>query len=374
MANISPLRALLPDILRIENPFEFFSAAKKKFNQYLEAGFYQQAPAPAFYICRIQTLHRSHTGIIARAHIQDYIQGTIKKHENTLTAKEDKMLGLFQEIKAMVKPILLTYPNAWEIDAFINRITIAAEANFALTFDSETHTFWEIDDAEQIQQLALLFQTRIPTAFICDGHHRAASAERLYTAERAKNPLHTGKEGYNYLLAAYFPISEIEVHNFNRVVVNINMPKADFFAQLETTFNIEPKDTHYAPQHQHQIAMCYQQHWYQLTFKAAAALSPKKISVKNRLDVELLNKLVFQNILNITDVRTDANVQYIEGVQGSAALADEVAKHENSVGFLLYPVALEDLIAIANADDTMPPKSTWIEPRMRNGMLVQSYE
>ena len=179
MANISPLCALVPIVSKIEDSFEFFSSAKKKFNQYLEAGFYKQNDNNAFYICRIQTTHRSHTGIIARTNIQDYVQGAIKKHENTLTAKEDKMLGLFQEIKAMVKPILLTYENAWEIDAFINRLTIANKASFEINFGVEKHIFWEISSEEQMQQLTLLFQNRVPNAFICDGHHRAASAERL---------------------------------------------------------------------------------------------------------------------------------------------------------------------------------------------------
>ncbi len=374
MANISPLRALVPAISQIENPFEFFSAAKKKFNQYLEAGFYAQTGTNAFYICRIQREHRSHTGIIARAAIQDYIQGTVKKHENTIAAKEDKMLGLFQEIKAMVKPILLTYPNAWEIDAFVNRITIYTAPSFEVPFGYETHTFWEINDEEQMQQLSLLFQNRIPTTFICDGHHRAASSERLYEEMRAQNPQHTGKEAYNYFLAAYFPISEIEVHNFNRWVVDLKMDTNTFLARLGNIFNIEKRELQCSPQHQHQIAMYYQKSWYLLSFKDQTALSPKRMSIKDRLDVELLNKMVFQNILDITDVRTDANVQYVEGIQGAAALAAEVLKNDNSAGFLMYPVALEDLIAIANADDTMPPKSTWIEPRMRNGMLVQSYE
>ena len=151
------------------------------------------------------------------------------------------------------------------------------------------------------------------------------------------------------------------------------MDKNHFFAKMEQVFNIEKQEEICHPSQQHQISMYYQKNWYQLNFKNITELSAKKLSIKNRLDVELLNKLVFQKILHIDDVRTDANVQYIEGVQGAAALASEVVNSDNSVGFLMYPVALEDLIAIANADDTMPPKSTWIEPRMRNGMLVQSF-
>ncbi len=374
MAIISPFSALRPSMSKIAMPFDFFSAAKKRFNQYLQNGFYKQAEKESLYICRIQRPHRSHTGLIACAGVLDYVEGHIKKHENTLNAKEDKMLKLFFDRNAMIKPILLTYPNAMEIDALINRLCVALPPTFVVPFADETHTFWEINQPNLLHQLVILFQNHVPATYICDGHHRAASSERYYNEQRAQNALHTGKEAYNFMLAAYFPISEIEVHNFNRYINQLPMTANQFMQRLTDYFTIAPSALSVAPSSPHQIGMYLQKQWYRLDFRPEVLPALKKSTIKDRLDVELLNKLVFEQILQVEDVRTEENIQYIEGVQGARAMEQAVdSASNNGVGFIMYPVALEDLLSIANADGTMPPKSTWIEPRMRNGFVVQAY-
>jgi uncharacterized protein (DUF1015 family) len=373
MANISPFRALLPAMSQIAMPESFFGAAKKKFPQYIQNGFYVQAQQEALYIYRIHRSHRSHTGVIACANVMDYIDGNIKKHENTITVKEDKMLGLFYERNAMIKPILLTYPNALEIDALINRLTISSKPDFTISFGEEEHFFWEVSAETQLHQLVSLFQKHVPTTYICDGHHRAASSERHYYDQRNNNFSHTGKEPYNFMLTAYFPVSEIEVHNYNRYVCNLPNTFDVFQTQIADFFTITPKSEPFSPTSRHQIAMYAKKQWFQLDFRIEAMPDPKKSSIKDRLDVELLNHLIFERVLGIADVRTEANIQYIEGVEGTIAMERAVNIAANAVGFVMYPVALEDLLAIANADGTMPPKSTWIEPRMRNGFLVQTY-
>ncbi len=375
MASISPLRAVVPAIAQISNPYEFFSAAKKKFTQYLEDGYYAQTGAESLFIYRVQRAHRSHTGVLACANVLDYIEGNIKKHENTLTAKEDKMLGLFYERNAMIKPILLTYPNAMEIDALINRLTIALPPSFTIPFGDETHVFWQITDPATLHHLVVLFQNHVPTTYICDGHHRAASSERMYKEMKESGQLTSPTDPYNFMLAAYFPVSEIEVHNYNRYVVSLPLPMEEFFQQMGEVFYITPQKGQSSPTALHQIGMYAQKRWYKLEFKETVLPNIKKSSIKERLDVELLNQLVLKGLLGVQDVREDHNIQYLEAPEGLAGIENKVnANGLDSVGFAMYPVALEDLMAIANADGTMPPKSTWIEPRMRNGFVVQIYE
>jgi uncharacterized protein (DUF1015 family) len=373
MATISSLRALVPAVGSIPNPLDFFNSAKKKFPQYVKDGFYAQTGVEALYIYRIQRAHRSHTGLIACANVLDYVHGHIKKHENTISAKEDKMLGLFYERNAMIKPILLTYPNAMEIDALINRLTIALPPSFSIPFGDETHVFWEISDHQTQEQLVDLFQNYVPNTYICDGHHRAASSERLYLSSVAQNPKHTGSEPYNFFLAAYFPISEVEVHNYNRYVQNIGMSAEQFLQKLEPYFYVIPSLERFKPQRPHQIGMFLNRSWYRLDIKEQLLAQLKKASIKDRLDVQMLNTCVLEGVLGMKDVRTDENIQYVETPEGISGLEAKVLSSQKGAGFCMYPVALEDLLAIANADGTMPPKSTWIEPRMRNGFLVQTY-
>lgn len=373
MATISPFCALLPALKQMSSPAEFFASAKKKFSQNLQSGLYLQKPKEALYIYRIHRAHRSHTGLVACANVLNYINGSIKKHENTIADKEDKMLGLFYQRNAMIKPILLTYPNALEIDALINRLTIASPPTITINFEGEEHMFWEISDENQVAQLVKLYQNHVPTTYICDGHHRSASAERHYQDQRSRNPNHTGNEPYNFMLAAYFPVSEIEVHNFNRYVFNLPFTTAAFLEKLLPFFTIVPVSNSFAPNRQNQMAMYAKKQWYRLEFRPEALPDPQRSTIKDCLDVEMLNNIVFEQILKIDDVRVNANIQYLEGVQGNAALEQVVNTAANGVGFVMHPVALEDLLAIANADGTMPPKSTWIEPRMRNGFIVQTY-
>lgn len=373
MASISPFSALLPALNKISSPDEFFAQAKKKFVDYVKNGAYQQSETPSLFIYRIRRAHRSHTGIIACAHIEDYLEGKIKKHENTLAAKEDKMLSLFYDRNAMIKPILLTYPNAMEIDAFINRLTISIKPSFTIRYDGEKHKFWQITDEEQVHQLVTLFQNHVPASYICDGHHRAASSQRQYEAKKAMNPEHNGTESYNYMLSAYFPISEIEVHNYNRYVVSLPFSEKEFKEKMEQYFSIEKADKPATPSKPHQVGMYLNKQWYKLDFLPEVVHEAKKASVKEQLDVEMLNHLVFEKILGVEDVRTSENILYSEGVLGTSNIEYLVDQCPKGVGFVMYPVALEDLLAIANINGTMPPKSTWIEPRMCNGFVAQNF-
>jgi uncharacterized protein (DUF1015 family) len=374
MAKISPFKASIPDLTDIISFDEFFESAKRKFPLYLSDGIYEQAPKKAIYIYRVKRQHRSHTGLIACTNILDYINGSIKKHENTLTAKEAKMMRLFEERQALIKPILLTYPNVLEIDALINRITISNQATFSISFQEEEHLFWQITDKTILKALSKAFDEKVTLSYICDGHHRAKTSELIYRNRRLNNANFSDKDRINFMLSAYFPASEIEIHNYNRLVANLGSLTEDaFMTQLNTYYQVTAVSKNYFPISKFEMGMFIGKQWYQLVLKDQY-LPQDNTAVHETLDVHLFNEFVLKGILKIEDVRTEPDIKYLEGPKGAFGLERRVREGKAAVAFNLYPVALEDLIKISVQDNCLPPKSTWIEPRMRNGFIAHLYK
>jgi len=374
MAKISPFRAALPDLRDIISFDEFFGSAKRKFPLYLSDGIYEQNEKQALYVYRIKRPHRSHTGVLACTNVLDYISGEIKRHENTLAAKEAKMMRLFDERQALIKPILLTYPNVMEIDALVNRITCSSAPSFTISFQDEEHLFWQIEEKVRIEQIQAAFAAHVKVSYVCDGHHRAKTSELLYKKHLKNNKLIKGKDQFNYMLVAYFPASEIEIHNFNRVVTDLSgMTDEEFLDKIKKVYSVEPCAKSYTPITQYEMGMYLDQQWYKVTLKKKH-YPPIGTPTNETLDVHLLNQYVLENILGIDDIRTEPDIKYLEGPKGTFTLERRVREGEARVAFNLYPVALEDLIKISNERDTLPPKSTWIEPRMRNGFIAHLYK
>lgn len=374
MAKISPFRAALPDLSDIISFDEFFGAAKRKFPLYLSDGIYSQIKKEALFIYRIKRPHRSHTGLLACANVLDYINGEIKRHENTLSAKESKMEELFDERQALIKPILLTYPNVLEIDALIGRITISTLPSFKITFQDEEHIFWQIDEPSRIELLQDAFAKYVKKSYICDGHHRTKTSEFLYQKFLENGVLPKSKEQYNYMLVAYFPASEVEIHNYNRIIDDLpKISSAEFLKKMEEFYDITLTAKSYTPIAKYEMGMYLDTQWYKVRLKKK--FFPKAgTPTHETLDVYMLNKYVLEGILNIEDVRTEPDIRYLEGPKGASSLERKIKEGKSQVAFNMYPVALEDLIKISDEEQTLPPKSTWIEPRMRNGFVVHLYE
>ena len=372
MAKIAAFRPALPDLSDIVSYNDFFGTAKRKFPIYLNDGFYVQQEKPCIFVQRISRAGRSHTGLVACAHIQDYIDGKIKKHEHTLAAKEVQMTDLFKERNGVIKPVLLTYPNVLQIDALINRITVSIPHSFVIPFEDEIHTFWQITDSNQIETIKALFQKHVKATYICDGHHRTVTAEKLFEAYGDSND---PDNPYNYLMAGYFPASEIVINNFNRILTSLKgLSTEEFLSELGKVFHIEEEHIAFRPADLHQFGLYLDQKWYRLNLKKELSPDPENTPVEERLDVHLFNKFVLQQILGIKDVRTDDSVKYLEGVKGPAIMERRVDGEKVMAAFILYPLALEDMIEISDRNGTMPPKSTYIEPRMRNGFIAQLYK
>lgn len=375
MATIVPFRFALPYLKDIDNPTDFFDSAKRKFPMYLNDGLYQQIPNESLYVYRVQRPHRSHTGIITCTHMADYVEGRIKAHENTLMEKESQMMGLFRERHAVIKPVLLTYRNVLEIDALINRITISMPPTFSIPFEDEMHHFWQMDEKSRLQQFLDLFQRLVPHSYICDGHHRMRTSEQLYLNQKNNYPPHLQNEYYNYILTAYFPASEIEIHNYNRILTSLKgLNEETFLNRLREIYQVHATPKPVAPASKHHLALFLNKQWYKLTLKEEHAAELLKQPIREQLDVSVFNHRVLEDILGIEDVREEPEVTYIEGPKGSFALERAVRENNNKgAAFWLYPVAIEHLIDISDEAGTLPPKSTWIEPRMRNGFAVQLY-
>jgi uncharacterized protein (DUF1015 family) len=371
MTKIAAFRPAIPNLKNIVSLDDFFGTAKKKFPVYLSEGYYKQQDTASIFVHRIIRQGRSHTGIIACAHVLDFIEGHIKKHEHTIASKEVQMEDLFKERNGVIKPILLTYPNVLEIDALINRITVSLPVSFSIPYEDELHNFWQISDKDQIEKLSSLFAKKVPCTYICDGHHRAATAERLFENYGNRKD---SDNSYNYLMAAYYPASEIVINNFNRVLSSLKgISTDDFLERLSTMYHIQEEPIAYRPTQKYQMGMYIDKCWYRLNLRDAYIPDAENTSVAECLDVHLFNKYILQHILGIEDVRMDDSIKYIEGVKGPAALERKVDSDKMFAAFNLYPVALEDLIAISDINGTMPPKSTYIEPRMRNGFMAQLY-
>jgi len=265
---------------------------------------------------------------------------------------------------------LLTYPPVEEINALLESYISNKESFYTVELKggTERHTFWEVNEGTTIQQLQNHFLNHVPHTYIADGHHRTSTSALMNKRMQGKE---INKE-YDLLLSAFFPTSEIEIHDYNRVVEGLNdCSLTTFMARLSQLFEIEVMEDSRKPKEKHEIVMFLNREWFQLRWKKHILEAYKKNGVI--LDANLLDEKVLRDILGIQDIRTDVRIKYVEGPKGLSELRVKTIKNENRVAFCLYPVQLTDLIQIVNEGKTMPPKSTWFEPRMRNGLIVHEY-
>lgn len=364
--HLFPFRAIYPNLEKIASPDLFFANVKVEYPGMRKDGYFLDCEEESLYIYRIVDPKRNYTGIIACVSIEDYLQGMIKKHEDTLAAKEQQQTELLMARQAVVKPVLLTYPPVEAIQAFSQDLMASKKPFFEIHFDQDhqLHQFWNVSDPGQIMLLKALFDQYVSTTYIADGHHRTSIMANLYKDAK-------GKE-YDRLLCAFFPASELEILDYNRVVEGLeDISLTTFMAHLSQVADIEVLKRPARPREKHEMIMFLNQEWFRLRWRKRLMESFQGDEVL--LDVQLLNELILENILEIQDIRTDERVKYIEGRQGIRGVQDRVGKNMNRLGFFLYPVAMDDFMRIADEDKLLPPKSTYFEPRMRNGVLVQGF-
>lgn len=368
---ILPFQAVYPNFEYISSPDSFFGNVKYDYPDYKKSGFFTKAPQEALYIYEIKTVSRDYTGLIACSDIRDYEEENIKRHENTLPSKEQQQMHLMLSRNAILKPVLLTYKGVDALNKLINEYKNSFDPYYATHFQEEnaTHSIWEVSDGKRIQQIQKLFKKHVPITYIADGHHRCSTTALMHERLKKKK---SGKD-YSRLLSAFFPADELEVHDYNRVVDGLDdLTLTTFMARISKLFDIDILDEPTKPSKKHEIVMFVNREWFKLTWKKKyLKVCPE---MKVLLDASLLDQLVLKEILGIKDTRTDTRIKYIEGPKGLDEIRGKAIKNERRLAFMLYPASLNDLITVADAGQTMPPKSTWFEPRMKNGVIVQEYE
>ncbi len=345
---------------------------KGKYKEFLTEKIFVQDAQPCYYIYQQQKDMLVYTGIIACTSISDYVNGTIKIHEQTITEREEKLMNYLDICDFNAEPVLFSYPN----DILIDEITADAiqkspEYDFTTT-DKVRHKLWTLCDRQTILKIQERFAT-IPSIYIADGHHRSASSALLGKKRQNSNPQYTGKEAYNFYLGVFFPETQLKIFDFNRVVKDLNgLNTETFLEKLELNFTITCKGaTIYQPSKKHNFSMYIDSNWY--------SLDPKKEIVHNdepvlSLDASILSDQILSPILNIHDLKTDKRIGFVSGIKGMKELKKQVDQWNFKVAFGLYPVEMEQLKYIADTKNCMPPKTTWIEPKMRSGLVIYSLE
>jgi uncharacterized protein (DUF1015 family) len=322
-----------------------------------------------YYYIYAQTMNgRRQYGIVGAASIDDYFNNVIKKHELTRPDKEEDRKNHVRYSKLNYEPVFFAYPNLPALDEIVNEVIKSAPEYDFTTEDKISHTFWIVKDDKQIADITKHFAS-LPATYVADGHHRTAAAALVGKEMKEKNPNHTGKENYNYFLAVHFPDNQLAIMDYNRVVKDLNgNSKEEFLEKLKSGFEVEEKGTsEFRPMHLHEFGMFLEGKWYRLKAKDNTYDNNDPIGV---LDVTILSKQVLEPILNIKDLRTDKRIEFVGGLRGLGELEKRVNSGNMKVAFALYPVTMKQLIDIADAGLTMPPKVTWFEPKLRSGLVL----
>jgi len=343
---------------------EVYDKARQNLHAFIQRNILFQESKPCYYIYELVMDGRSQTGLVCGSSVDDYENDIIKKHEFTRPEKEEDRINHIKITGAQTGNVFLAYRNVEVIDNLLNQWKKDRNPVYDFTTDdSIQHTIWVINDSSAISHITSLFEEEVPNTYIADGHHRAASAAKVRTALGPK----AGEEA-NYFLTTLFPASHLHIMDYNRAVKDLNQLSADEFLQnIGKDFKIEKANQNEVkPGALHQFGMYLDKNWYLLTAKEGT-YSPDPIGV---LDVTILQNNILSKILGVGDPRTDNRIDFIGGIRGLGELAKKVDTGEMAVAFSLFPVSIEQLFNIADSGNVMPPKSTWFEPKLRDGLLT----
>jgi Uncharacterized conserved protein len=352
----------LPDNIDIHSA-QVYEQAKKNLDNFIQQGYLFREEKPCYYIYQLVMNGRSQTGLVCGSAVDDYEKDIIKKHEFTRPEKEQDRINHIKTTGAQTGNVFLAYKNVAEIDALINQWKAKHQPAYDFVADDGiSHTVWVVDDAATVNNITQLFADKVPHTYIADGHHRAASAAKVRKALGSQ-----ATEGSNYFLTTLFPADELRIMDYNRVVKDLNgLEPAAFLQQLEQHFTVEKTGSAFSPAQLHQFGMYLQGQWYALTAKEGSYTNDP-IGV---LDVTILSEKVLAPILGIADQRTDKRIDFVGGIRGLQELEKRVNSGEMAVAFSLHPVTIQQLFDIADSGNVMPPKSTWFEPKLRDGLLT----
>jgi uncharacterized protein (DUF1015 family) len=351
---------------------ERLTKVKNKFKAFVKEEVFLSDKALGYYIYRQIKEDNIYTGIIACTSIDDYFNGVIKIHEQTLTQREEKLKDYLEVCEFNAEPVLFCYPNDTEIDKLTTDvIKTRADYDFTTT-DRVQHTLWVVNEKKSVELLKERFN-KIPSIYIADGHHRSASSALLGKSKREKLKNYTGKESFNFYLGVFFPETQLKIYEYNRAVKDLNNLNAEqFLSKIKKSFTVTKiNEQDFKPRQKHEISMYMNNTWYSL--KVNEGIYNPKDPVGS-LDAAILTQQLLSPILDIHDLKTDKRIGFVPGIKGSKELKKQVDEGKFAVAFGLYPVTMDHLKWIADTNNIMPPKSTWVEPKMRSGLVVYSFE
>lgn len=342
-----------------------YEKARDTLMDMVEEGAFVKERTDSYYLYELTMDGRSQTGIAGCAAIDEYLDGTIKKHENTRADKEEDRIRHVDTCSAQTGPIFLAYRFSEAVEA-VTALVKAAEPLYDFTSsDGISHRLWAVSDNKQVMALREAFAA-IPCLYIADGHHRAASAVKVGLKRREEHPGYDGTEPFNSFLSVAFPDSQLEIMDYNRVVKDLNgYELQELLSAIEKDFDVTRMEAAYRPEKKGCFGMYVDGSWYRLTAKEAL----KSSHPVDGLDVSILQDHLLSPILGIREPKTDQRIDFVGGIRGLAELERRVSE-DCSIAFSMYPTSIGELFAVADAGLLMPPKSTWFEPKLRSGLLI----
>ena len=349
---------------------EVYRKADEMIRQWTEEGIFVEDEQPCYYLWELTMNGRSQTGLVACSSVDDYLNGIVKKHENTRKDKEADRTNHVDVTSAQTGPIFLAYRNNEDIRSGVEAVKGSAPMLDYVAEDEVQHRVWKIADPEELNKITEAF-AGLANTYIADGHHRAASAVSVSQMRRKEHPDYTGEEEFNYFLSVLFPDNELEIMDYNRVIKDLNnMTPAEVLDKIAAVYTVEEAPiAPYRPENKGEVGMFLDGKWFKLTAKEEL----KKDDPIGCLDVQYLQANVLEPIWGIADPKTDPRIDFVGGIRGLGELERRCGK-DCSIAFAMYPTSIHELFAVADADLLMPPKSTWFEPKLRSGLFIHKIE
>ncbi len=355
-----------------EHDPKVYDKAVENFNAFQREGWLLQDDKEHYYIYAQTMDGRTQYGIVIAANVDDYLNSHIKKHELTRRDKEEDRMKHVRVNNANIEPVFFAFHDDPVLQQIIDRVTAGKPEYDFVAPDGFGHHFWVIDDQATIDTITEQF-AKMPALYIADGHHRTAAAALVGHEKAQANPNHTGDEEYNYFLAVAFPASHLHIIDYNRLVRDLNgLTPEQFLGKIAENFDITPMGAEpYRPTGLHNFSLYLDGTWYSLTAKPGRYDDNDPIGV---LDVTISSDLILRDILGITDLRSDKRVDFVGGIRGLGELQRRVDSGEMAMALALYPVSMDQLMAIADTGNIMPPKTTWFEPKLRSGLVIHKLD
>ena len=350
------------------DPRVYVSGAEQ-FQKFQDKGWLVQDAQENYYLYAQEMKGKKQYGFVVCCHMQDYLDGVIKKHELTRRDKEEDRMKHVRATNANIEPVFLAFHDRPALLALIEKYAARTpEYGFIAPIDGFGHEFWVIDDENDKALITAEF-AEMPALYIADGHHRSAAAALVGQEKAKQNPNNTGDEEYNFYMAVCFPASQLTILDYNRVVKDLNGRTAEeFLKALEKNFTVEEKGAQpYRSQEVHEFSLYLEGEWYSLKAKDGTFDPNDPI---DELDVSISSRLILDELLGITDLRSDKRIDFVGGLRGLEELQRRVDSGEMKMALALHPVTMEQIIRIADTGNIMPPKATWFEPKLRSGLVI----